>query len=186
MYMCARHISTQIVMWAISCWCAWHFVNMPTFCWCEVHVHVACWVFFFLLWYIGCASHIHVINLYHNDKNHDWINLKKKKRNLKFSFLSFQSAIINILRFHIFLCCSFDILSLGYSHTTFCLEFIFALEPDFFNYWKLFPSMERLIGYCWTSLQESVFDSEIIWPLVCILCSVFAVMQLPKGGFSSS
>lgn len=79
MYMCARHISTQIVMWAISCWCAWHFVNMPTFCWCEVHVHVACWVFFFLLWYIGCASHIHVINLYHNDKNHDWINKKKKK-----------------------------------------------------------------------------------------------------------
>lgn len=120
MYMCARHITTQIVMWAFSCWCAWHYVNMPTFCWCEVRV--ACWVFFFNCDTLGVQV-IHVINLYHyNDKNHDWIN--RKKRNLKFSFLSFQIAIVNLSRCHIFLCCSFDTLSLEYSHTTFEINFV--------------------------------------------------------------
>lgn len=81
------------------------YVNMPTFCWCEVRV--ACWVFFFNCDTLGVQV-IHVINLYHyNDKNHDWINWKK--RNLKFSFLSFQITII---------------LSLGYSHATFKINFV--------------------------------------------------------------
>lgn len=79
-------------------------------------------VFFFNCDTLGVQV-IHVINLYHyNDKNHDWINWKK--RNLKFSFLSFQIAIINLSRCHIFLCCSFDTLSLEYSHTTFEINFV--------------------------------------------------------------
>lgn len=58
--------------------------------------------FFFLLWYIGCASHIHVINLYHNDKNHDWIKFKKKRKFLEFSkcyHRHFEISYIFMLQF---------------------------------------------------------------------------------------
>lgn len=102
-HVCKTHYYTNCYVSYFSCWCAWHYVNMPTFCWCEVRL--ACWFFFFNCDTLGVQV-IHVINLYHyNDKNHDWINWKKKKSEILFlefsncNYQPFEISYIFMLQF---------------------------------------------------------------------------------------
>lgn len=131
---------------------------------CKTHYYTNCYVSYFMLICLTCeyanillmwstfsllvffffncdtlgVQVIHVINLYHyNDKNHDWINWKKKKSEILFLEFSncncqpFEMSYIFMLQFWHF---KFGILS----HNLWD-KFCFA-SSLFLNCWKLFPT----------------------------------------------